>query len=175
MAAGLCPRLRGLPPGKNRTAVRTLLILIHTNAKKRHNVEPARRDALRCGDRHRVEPVWSNRRAGVARRRASHQDGQEERRVRRGSPWCTSTFQIGRTGATSGIHRWQRWQEAGDTPADCADVRAGRSAFDKGAEFGAASQCQKAGGLPGQKAGAGAHSFCTRPGRQEERDARADR
>ena len=29
MAAGLCPRLRGLPPGKSRTAVRTLLILIH--------------------------------------------------------------------------------------------------------------------------------------------------
>ena len=32
MAAGLCPRLRGLPPGKNRTAVRTLLILIHIRA-----------------------------------------------------------------------------------------------------------------------------------------------
>ena len=128
--------------------------------KKRQN---AGRRFLRCeaqwrGGRRLVEAGWSNRRAGLARRRASSTDRPEARRACRGNPWRALCAQE-RTPHTSGDHRWKGCQRAEGPQARRFDERDGLECA-RCAELGAAKERTAPAGIPAGQAGVGASTGC---------------
>ena len=128
--------------------------------KKRQNVGAAQThcEAQWRGGRRLVEAGWSNRRAGLARRRASSTDRPEARRACRGNPWRALCAQE-RTPHTSGDHRWKGCQRAEGPQARRFDERDGLECA-RCAELGAAKERTAPAGIPAGQAGVGASTGC---------------